>query len=447
MFPPIYLGQYCPKWDNAIASSQKNLVCYDIPIDAGFRYKAIYVTYELGQATINVVRTYQKLLIVKDTHTKLLGQYILTLIPDKEYERKNKDQVCDKFINCADKGTFTGVAIYSMPQTDLIIRANRYENGIKKKGASLLDKSKTPQERIATIKSILGGIHLKRSTSIKTRSFEDDYNYNDDYDNNYDDSDNWQYDDYWVVGDGLYYDPNNDQFLVDYDGDGNPESVWLPEVDVTPNEPDPDPFPEPDPDPDDNTDDSNDNPWWEWGEGDDWWADNEETDYTELGREGLEKIRTDLKNGNVKVQQVKMSQGQAVLTAASVGLNTNGILTSCLNFLNESNVDKLATKFGNSLGGVGFGVGAYQTYVAFTDGDISNADIVGAVSTALSAVGVIAIFCPISAPIVGVVGVTSCVLGLISTMTTSDIPTLLEIELENGANIYIYMSSQDCSYA
>lgn len=97
-------GDFIPKWDKAIASSQSNLACYDIPIDTEFKYKAISVTYEHGRAVVKNANVCQKLLIVKDTKVKLLGQYILTLIPDKKYENKNKDRICDSFINCMGKG-------------------------------------------------------------------------------------------------------------------------------------------------------------------------------------------------------------------------------------------------------------------------------------------------------------------------------------------------------
>lgn len=49
-------GDFTPQWDKAIASSQNNLACYDIPINAEFQYKAMYVTYEFGQAKVNRVK-------------------------------------------------------------------------------------------------------------------------------------------------------------------------------------------------------------------------------------------------------------------------------------------------------------------------------------------------------------------------------------------------------
>lgn len=257
------------------------------------------------------------------------------------------------------------------------------------------------------------------------------------------------------MGGGFFIDMVTGTVLIDTNGDGKPDSVWLPEVDITP-DPDNNPDPKPDPKPDDPIyvcphcgshycDGSCVSTPPEPGQPDS--GDQGNINYIELGREGLNKMRSDLESGNVQIQQVKMSQGQAVLTAVGVGFNTNGIITSCLNFLNQANLDKLAIKFGNTLGAAGIAVGACQTYVAFTDGDISNADIVGAVSTTLSAVGYALAFCPATVPLAGVVGVTGCVLGLISSMMTTDVPILLELQLENGSNLYIYIPAQNCPCA
>lgn len=249
-------GDFIPKWDKAIASSQSNLACYDIPIDTEFKYKAISVTYEHGRAVVKNANVYQKLLIVKDTKVKLLGQYILTLIPDKKYENKNKDRICDSFINCMGKGSFTGVAIYTIPQTDFIIRVNRYEGGIKMKSISLLNSKCKSQDKIALMKSILGGIQLRRGSSITTRNFEDynnedDWPFNNENDGQSNNEIDWQYrNDYWSIADGLYYDPKNETFLIDFDGDGKPESVWFPELEVNSNGAHFNPLPDPDPMPD-----------------------------------------------------------------------------------------------------------------------------------------------------------------------------------------------------
>lgn len=86
--------------------------------------------------------------------------------------------------------------------------------------------------KVAQIKSILDGIVLKKRALITTRSFEDDWN--------------WGGSDFIPWGnDWMWEDPNGDYHqVIDSDGDGRPDSVLLPDVNITPNpNPDPNPWP------------------------------------------------------------------------------------------------------------------------------------------------------------------------------------------------------------
>ncbi|MCD7900669.1 MAG: C39 family peptidase [Bacteroides sp.] len=63
------------------------------------------------------------------------------------------------------------------------------------------------------------------------------------------DDDYWDYDDdYWDLGGGWFYDEDTDNILYDWDEDGNPDSVWIPDVEVTDDDPWYDDYPDPDPD-------------------------------------------------------------------------------------------------------------------------------------------------------------------------------------------------------
>lgn len=234
-------GNFIPEWKSATASSQKKLACYDIPIESSYRYKAIHSDYVNGKATAHIVNVYQKLIIVKDMTTNSLGQYILTLIPDKDYEAKYKKQICEKFINCADKGGFSGIAIYTIPQLDLIIRVNHYVDGIKKAGVFLSGKRELMNKKVAIAQSLLQGLRLKQETQISTRSFgEDDWT----IDWEEDDGTILQVGDDWIfiAEDGSWF------IAIDDNGDGVPDTVVItPEPDSTPEPvplPDPDPIPE-----------------------------------------------------------------------------------------------------------------------------------------------------------------------------------------------------------
>ena len=236
-------GDFVPKWGQSVASSLKHLSSYDVPIQAGFRYKAMRSDYKNGKASAYIVDVYQKLIIVKDTETDALGQYILTLIPDRSYHARYKKEVGERFINCADKGRFSGIAIYTIPHLDIVIRANRYVNGVKTRGVFLPNKNQTLKQKLKVLESILKGTVLKRRAVYSTRSFgEDDWDFG------------IENEDFWAVGDDLFYDPDNDSWFIDFDGDGYPDSAYIPEFEVTPDDPWEDPFPDPDPDPDsDNT--------------------------------------------------------------------------------------------------------------------------------------------------------------------------------------------------
>lgn len=125
-------------------------------------------------------------------------------------------------------------------------------DGVKKAGVFIPGERKTLKKRLMILNSILKTTVWKQIPAVSTRSFgEDDW----DYEQNDDGSDK----DYWPIGDDLYYDPNQGVFLWDYDDDGTPDCVWIPEVDITPDDPwdddpfpptfDPDPLPEPEPPP------------------------------------------------------------------------------------------------------------------------------------------------------------------------------------------------------
>lgn len=165
--------------------------------------------------------------------------------------------------------------------------------------------------------------------------------------------------------------------------------------------------------------------------------DNEEEKNYKQGLEAINKIKTDLNSGNVIIQKVEItSTGEALLNAAGAGVNANGIITSCTDFLKNLGKDeKLIRNFGKSVGGIGTALGGLQTFIGFTDGDINTADILNAVSTVLGGCALLA-----TGPIAGVLGVTGCVIGLVSSFFSEAM--LLEIEFENGSHAYIYISGQ-----
>lgn len=137
------------------------------------------------------------------------------------------------------------------------------------------------------------------------------------------------------------------------------------------------------------------------------------------GEEAYNKILGDLENKKVEIRQVKRDGTNAVLTGIGTGLNANGIITSCLNFLKETNETQKLIQLGNKVGIAGIIVGSAQTLLAFTDGDISTSDLLGAVSLGLGASSTMMAFLPAFTVTAGTIGVISCVVGLASTIVDS----------------------------
>ena len=156
-------------------------------------------------------------------------------------------------------------------------------------------------------------------------------------------------------------------------------------------------------------------------------------DYSEIRIPGYQKRPV---GGDVQIKQATMSGGEALIRAFSLGANSSyGIVASCLKFMNESNLDQYALKFGKGMSQFSAGIGILQTIIVCADGDITNGDILTAISAAL---GTDAIF--ISAPVTaGIVGVTGCIIGLISCFVTENMPNELYIDLGNGVKATIYI--------
>lgn len=230
---------FTPKWSNAVGSSQNNLACYDMTIQTNTRYQVMSYDFKDGTARVSVVLASQKLVIVKDAETGALGQYILTLIPSKDFYVKHKNNICDLFINCSDKACFSGAAIYTDPLNGRIIRADRYIDGLKIQGVFMPGDMETLGQRVKVLRSVLEGMTFRRMAVATTRFGE--FDYGDSYPPlpPLPDNGDWNYDlgDYTDLGDGFFYDNVNKKYLFDSNGDGKPDTVCVPEVEVKPDNP------------------------------------------------------------------------------------------------------------------------------------------------------------------------------------------------------------------
>lgn len=164
-------------------------------------------------------------------------------------------------------------------------------------------------------------------------------------------------------------------------------------------------------------------------------------EYTELGQTTINKIQQDLQSNNVQIKQVKINDttGEALLYAAGAGLNTNGIITSATNFI--ANAGPLVTNIGIAVSGAGLVVGATQTWIGYSDGDITTADKLNAISTALNAVGIVCAFIPGGQIVSGVLGVSSCIVGLVSTFMSDNMQKEIFIKFDDGTSFYMCLLS------
>ncbi len=230
---------FTPKWDNAVGSAQRNLAGYDISIETTTRYQVTSYDFKGGVARVSVVPVFQKLVIVKDVETEALGQYILTLIPTKDCYVKHKKNICDLFVNCSDKARFSGVAIYTNPLNGRLVRVNRYIDGVKMQGVFIPGDMETLGQRVKVLRSILEGMTFRRMAVATTRFGE--WDYGDGYPSlpPLPDNDDWNYDlgNYTNLGDGYFWDEDNNRFLYDSNGDGKPDIVCVPPVEIKPENP------------------------------------------------------------------------------------------------------------------------------------------------------------------------------------------------------------------
>ncbi len=435
-------GDFTPQWNNAQISQNYRIACVDIPIIPRFGYRAIRSEYKLGKATAYSVRVSQKLIVVKGRESGDMAQYIMSIIPDKEFAAKHKGDISDLFLNANDRGRFSGIVLYT--HHGIPVTVNKYIDGVYTGGATICgvkDDILRTQKFKQIIKSI-SGIRFKKCAGISSRAGEDD-NWEEEEDDNW-----WDFDDEYIyIGGGLYVDEEGNLY-IDYNNDGEIDSIYIPPVEITPEDPgdgggggDEPPTGEKDP--------PGDNGEGEYGEdntGDGNGDDNTDEYYESLGQMGFDKIRSDLSSGDVQIKQAFLDAGKATVYAANLGTGGfNGIVASCISFMKSAQVDTYAVSFGRGMSIAGVVSGALQTIIVCTDGNITTGDTLTAISTALNAAGLIASFIPGGLIVSGVLGVTGCIIGLAGTFVTTNLPSEMHIQLEDGTNVSIYIINNQIS--
>lgn len=229
-------GEFSPQWEMAVAVEDNHIASVEVPILTQYRYRGLCSEFQSGKAQVCKVDIFQKLIVVKDDRNQQMAQYILTLIPDGDCYKKYGRNVVDKFLNTKDRGSYSGVVIYSIPGFNIPIRVNKYFEGKKVAGVFLVGSKTAVAKKIKIAKEIIGDIFISRtSVSAITRSWgEDDWSLPDFSD------DNW-WDDYLYMGSQLYEDEMNHEtwfngygYWTDTNDDGMPDHYY-PILDPDPN--------------------------------------------------------------------------------------------------------------------------------------------------------------------------------------------------------------------
>lgn len=166
-------GDFTPKWDAAQISQNREIACVDVPIIPRFSYRAIMSEYKLGKATAYIVKVSQKLVIVKNLETCDMAQYIMSIIPDKDFGTKHKGDISNIILSANDKGKFSGIILYTHNGTPVTV--NRYIDGVYADGATTYGVKDELQRNtnFRKIIKIISGIKFKKNTGINSRTGED----------------------------------------------------------------------------------------------------------------------------------------------------------------------------------------------------------------------------------------------------------------------------------
>ena len=177
-------GDFVPEWEEATASVQGGLACYNVPIVPTYHFKAVSVEERGTAMQASKVNVYQKLVIVKELSTGRMSQYILTLVPTPSYDARNGSSTAVNFVNCGEKQGYSGLAVYTCVYTPFTARVSRYEDGKRVQGAFLLapeTRSGQSDTAVDLARALTASVMVRRGKIVTTR-FEDDYGWDWDID-------------------------------------------------------------------------------------------------------------------------------------------------------------------------------------------------------------------------------------------------------------------------
>ncbi|NDV84226.1 hypothetical protein D0T87_19880 [Bacteroides sp. 51] len=242
------LGDFAPLWDKAKVSRDQFMEGVDIPIVSTYSYYTIRKEVIGGRNRSYIANITEKAVVVKSAKNGSMGLYRMLVVPDYAYYQTNKGDLSGRFTNFGDKENFSGIIFYLAVDGMIPLRADTYKDGAKVSELSLfVNDFETYKQNLMELAKMLPALKVYRQSNLATTrsGWEDpwgDIGWDDPWG---DDGDYWSGDagdngNWTSIGNGFYHDGKGN-IGYDYTGDGNPDGVWIPEVDITPDEGDPEP--------------------------------------------------------------------------------------------------------------------------------------------------------------------------------------------------------------
>ena len=236
-------GEFTVCWDDARKGQREEVVYYDFPIETQMHYKVRRMIKNTeGRKSFREVSVYQRLMVMKDLRRQKRAVYIVTFIPDSKSTGKVR---CERFMRRADNGHYSGVVLYLNPYDYRPVRVDRYKGGVQTGGVFLSGNVKDAVSKVRYAQELRGNIQVASRQAVSPMTLDEN-----------DDEWDWEDSELEDNGDGTWNyhgedaDGNeHDYTLIDTDGDGAPDSVFI------------DPNPPYDSDPGSDTD---------WGDWNDW---------------------------------------------------------------------------------------------------------------------------------------------------------------------------------
>lgn len=171
-------GDFAVNWDDAMFSSRQNYHNIEFTINAEYSYYVVRSEFENGITHPYTVPAYQKLVSVKNSQRDRLSNYIMTIIPDKEYVSKFKNFNPQRFAIYGDHADFSGFIIYStIASRSVPVQVTHYKSGRKILDYSIFKSETDASEIFAEMSQVLQELQIVQvKRSPITRSFgEDDF--------------------------------------------------------------------------------------------------------------------------------------------------------------------------------------------------------------------------------------------------------------------------------